>query len=528
MDGVKTRTVGEGRRDRSARAYRYEETAQFITDLVDSGTLIPGSRVPSLREITRQRRVSLSTALQAYRALEDRGVLQARPQSGFYVAKRAPVLLETPAVSNPPGRPTTVAVSGVAAKFLEYAANPGLVPLGCAIPDAELLAAGRLDRFLARAARAKGVDYNKYTVPKGDPRLRREIARRALRWGQVLSPEDIVITCGCTEALVLALKVLSRPGDAIAIESPTYFGFLQVLEALDLRALELPTDASTGVDLAALGRALEATPVKACLLSSSFNNPLGCTMSDERKKAVLELLAEHRVPLIEDDIYGDIYFGEERPRPFMAQDPHGNTIYCSSFSKTIAPGYRVGWIAPGRHVARVLDNKFALTMCGPALPQAALAEFLSSGGYDSHLRRMRRTFRENIDRMIRTIDRAFPRGTRVSRPDGGFVLWLELPKPLASRGLFEAALKKGICFVPGDVFSTSGRYANCLRVSCGSTWHPRIEKGLETLGALASALLGARTGASRMAPQPGWRGVGWAAGGPNHGSRKSRNGGRTR
>jgi DNA-binding transcriptional MocR family regulator len=528
MTALKTGMVGAGRRDRPGRAYRYEETARFITDLVDSGTLIPGARVPSLREITRQRRVSLSTALQAYRALEDRGVLQARPQSGFYVAKRAPILLQTPGISKPPGRPTTVAVSGVVPKFLEYAGDPNLLPLGCAIPDAELLAAGRLDRFLARAARAKGVDYNKYTAPKGDPRLRREIARRALRWGQVLSPEDVVITCGCTEALVLALKVVSRPGDAIAIESPTYFGFLQVLEALDLRALELPTDASSGVDLAALGRALAATPVKACLFSSSFNNPLGCTMSDERKKAVLELLAKHRVPLIEDDIYGDIYFGEDRPRPFMALDPHGSTIYCSSFSKTIAPGYRIGWIAPGRHMAKVLDNKFALTMCGPALPQAALAEFLSSGGYDSHLRRVRRTFRENIDRMMRTIDRTFPRGTRVSRPDGGFVLWLQLPKPLASRELFEAALKKGICFVPGDVFSTSGRYANCLRVSCGSTWHPRIEKGLETLGALACALLAVQTGATRTAPHAGRRGVGLAAGMPNHVLRKPMGGGRTR
>ena len=498
MTALKPGMAGAGRRDRSGRAYRYEETARFITDLVNNGTLIPGARVPSLREITRQRRVSLSTALQAYRALEDRGVLQARPQSGFYVAKRAPILLETPAISKPPGRPTTVAVSGVVPKFLEYAGDPNLLPLGCAVPDAELLAAGRLDRFLARAARAKGVDYNKYTPPKGDPRLRREIARRALRWGQALAPEDIVITCGCTEALVLALKVVARPGDTIAIESPTYFGFLQVLESLDLRALELPTDATSGVDLASLARALEATTVKACLFASSFNNPLGCTMSDERKRAVLELLAKHRVPLIEDDIYGDIYFGEERPRPFTALDPLGNTIYCSSFSKTIAPGYRVGWIAPGRHMARVLDNKFALTMCGPALPQAALAEFLSSGGYDSHLRRVRRTFRENIDRMMRTIDRAFPRGTRVSRPDGGFVLWLELPKPVASRELFEAALKKGICFVPGDVFSTSGRYANCLRVSCGSIWHPRIERGLETLGALACALLARQPrGASR-------------------------------
>ncbi len=418
--------------------------------------------------------------------------MQARPQSGFYVAKGAPVLLETPAISKPSGRPTTVAVSGVIPKLLEYAADPDLVPLGCAIPDAELLAAGRLDRFLARAARVEGGEYNTYTVPKGDPRLRREIARRALRWGQALSPEDIAITCGCTEALVLALKVVARPGDTIAIESPTYFGFLQVLQALDLRVLELPTDASSGVDLAALRRALGAPSVKACLLSSSFNNPLGCTTSDEKKKAVLELLAKRRIPLIEDDIYGDIYFGEERPKPFMALDRHGITIYCSSFSKTIAPGYRVGWIATGRHMGKILETKFALTLCGPALPQAALAEFLSSGGYDSHLRRVRRTFRENIDRMIRTIDRVFPRGTRVSRPDGGFVLWLQLPKPLASRELFEAALKKGVCFVPGDVFSASDRYANCLRLSCGSAWHARIEKGLETLGELACVLLHGR------------------------------------
>src|SRR5260370_13475380 len=374
-----TKTAGGGRRARSARPYRYEETARFITDLVDTGTLIPGARVPSLRQITKQRGVSLSTALQAYRALEDRGVLQGRPKAGCYVAKGAPILLGTPTISRPPGRAMTVAVAGVVPKLLEYAADPDLVPLGCAIPNAELLAAGRLDRFLARAARMKGVDYNTYTVPKGDPRLRRDMARRALRWGQALSPEDIAITCGCTEALVLALKVVARPGDTIAIESPTYFGFLQVLQALDLRVLELPTDASSGVDLTALRRAVGTTSVKACLLSSSFNNPLGCTMSDEKKKAVLELLAKRRIPLIEDDIYGDIYFGEERPRPFMALDPHGSTIYCSSFSKTIAPGYRVGWIATGRHMGKVLDSKLAFTLCRPALPQVALAEFLSTG-----------------------------------------------------------------------------------------------------------------------------------------------------
>ena len=178
-----------------------------------------------------------------------------------------------------------------------------------------------------------------------------------------------------------------------------------------------------------------------------------------------------------------------RSKPFMAMDPDGNTIYVSSFSKTIAPGYRLGWIVTGRYMERVLDSKFALTQCGPALPQAAFAEFLASGGYENHLRRLRRTFRENIDRMIRTIDRAFPVGTRVSRPDGGFVLWVQLPKSVSTRELFEAALRKGICFVPGDVFSAGNRYANCLRVSCGSAWNARIEKGLVTLGGLACSML---------------------------------------
>jgi DNA-binding transcriptional MocR family regulator len=440
----------------------------------------------------------LSTTLQAYQLLEDRGVLEARPRSGFYVARRVKIALDAPAISRPPGTPTSVAISATVLKLLEYAGDPGLVPLGCAIPSAELLAAGQLDRFLARAARLKGTRYNVYTAPKGDLPLRLEIARRALRWEQALSPEDIVVTCGCTEALTLALKAVARPGDAIAIESPTYFGLLHVLEALNLKALELPTDSASGVDLPALERALEGKSVAACLLSSSFNNPLGCTMPDDKKTALLQLLANHDVPLIEDDVYGDIYFGGERPKPFSALDPSGNAIYCSSFSKTIAPGYRIGWLATRRHMQSVLEHKLASTLSSPALPQAALADFLSSGGYDSHLRRIRRTFAENIDQMTRAIERTFPPGAKVSRPAGGFVLWVELPKPIDSRALFDRALRRGICFVPGDVFSASRRYTNCLRLSCGHGWDRRIEDGLSAIGALASAALAGGLPAGRI------------------------------
>lgn len=469
-------------------SYRYQEIAHLITALIDGGTLMPGARAPSLREINRDQKVSMATAMQAYRLLEDRGILQARPQSGFYVARR-PLPREAPSMSRPPGRATEVSVSGVIVKLLEHAADPDLVPLGCAIPGADLLRADRLDRLLARIARDKGSRYNIYTGPQGDLQLRREIARRALRWGKAISPADLVVTVGCTEALVLALRAVARPGDTIVIESPTYFGLLHALEALELKAFELPTDATEGIDVNALQRVLATRRIAACLLASSFNNPLGCTMPDAKKLAVLEVLARHHVPLIEDDIYGDIYFGSERPRPFMALDPRGNTIYCSSFSKTVAPGYRIGWVAAGRHLTRMLDAKAAFTLCGSVLPQAAFAEFLGSGGYDQHLRRIRRIFADNIERMTRAIDKYFPSGTRVSRPAGGFVLWLEFPPAVNARALFRSALDQGICFAPGDVFSASGRFSNCLRISCGHSWDARIERGVARLGALAAEAL---------------------------------------
>jgi DNA-binding transcriptional MocR family regulator len=471
--------------------FRYEAVANLIAGLVDSGTLRPGSRAPSLRDISKQQRVSLSTALQAYRLLEDRGVLEARPQSGHYITARVAIRLETPAISNPPAKASPVAISATLLRLHQHSVDPRLVPLGWAIPNGELLAAARLDQFLARAARTKGTAYNTYSAPKGELRLRQVIAHRALRWGATFSPEDIVITSGCMEAITLALSTLTQPGDTVAVESPTYFGLLRALEALGLKVFELPTGAADGIDLSALKRALDRGIVKACLFSSSFNNPLGCPIPTEKKLKILSLLARHRVPVIEDDINGDIYFGPERPTPFIALDQRNANaiIYCSSFSKTIAPGYRIGWMATKTpaHMQKALERKLAFTLSGPPLLQVALAEFLSSGGYDNHLRRIRRVFEDTIGQMSRAVERSFPEGTKVSRPAGNFVLWLELPKSVQTAALFDEALDSGICFVPGHVFSASGRYGHCLRLSCGHGWNERIEKGVTRLGKLACA-----------------------------------------
>lgn len=468
---------------------RYAELAERIAAMVEAGTLPPGSRIPSLRETCVQQGVSLSTALHAYRVLERRGVLESRPKSGYYVSAARRPALAAPSRARVSRRPVDVSVSAVVKDLLQYVSDPSLVPLGCAIPGAELLAAGRLDRHLARAARVKGRHCNVYTLAGGDPALRQAIAQRAFMRGRSLAPEEMAITCGCTEAITLALSAVARPGDAIAVESPTYFGLLHTLETLGLRALEIPCDPRAGLDLPALERALASGTVKVCLFSSTFNNPLGCANGEEMKKAVLELVARHRAVLIEDDTYGDLPFSAERPRPYHALDRRGVTIHCSSFSKTIAPGYRIGWIAGGRWHERILERKIAFTLAGPALTQVAFADYLAAGEYDRHLRRLREVFRTSIERAMEAVGAAFPPGTRVAAPQGGFVLWVELPPPLDSAALLEAALERGICFAPGPAFSASGRYRHCLRLSLGYGWSRRIEEGLLTVGGLAARLL---------------------------------------
>ena len=468
----------------------YQALAQQMLALVDGGVLRAGMRAPSVRALALQHKVSLSTVLQAYRLLEDRGVLEARPKSGFYIAARAHRQRALPSASNPPLRATPVSVSNPVFSVLAYATDPSYAPLGCAIPSAALLAADRLDRHLARCARVHGRHYNVYADPHGDAELRGQISERALRLGHAVPPDSILITNGCTEALNVALSVTTRPGDTVAIESPTYFGLLQVLEARGLRALELPTDPVRGVDVAALDKALAARRVAACLLASSFNNPLGSHTDDATKAEITAVLTRHGVPLIEDDIYGDISFGDDRPRPFAAISPQADIILCSSFSKTIAPGYRIGWLAANRRHDQILAAKFALSLSGAALPQKAMADFLKSGGYDAHLRRIRKAFADNIDRMRRMVDRSFPQATRMTAPAGGFVLWLEMPDGFDADELYTRAIRERICFVPGSLFTATKQYRNCLRLSCSHDWSARLERSVERLGELAHELLG--------------------------------------
>ncbi|RMG90145.1 MAG: PLP-dependent aminotransferase family protein [Candidatus Dadabacteria bacterium] len=467
----------------------YAQVARGLETLVDRGTFRPGDRLPSIRALARQLGVGVNTVREAYALMEDRGVVEARPQSGFYVRPRLPEPLVESRVPDASLRPRPVDVRGIAERVMHDIADPALVQLGATVPDPDLLPVERLNRMTASALRRRGRECVAYTLPPGWAALRAEIAKRLVASGCAVSPDEIVITNGCVEAVVLALEAVCRPGDTVAVESPTYYTFLQILQEMGLNVLEVPATPRVGLSLEALELALDRTPVAACLVVPNFSNPAGACMPDGRKEALVRLCARYGVPLIEDDINGDLSFREPRPRVAKAFDRDGGVLLCSSFTKTLAPGYRIGWIAPGRFRGRVERRKLLTNLATATPPQIGLAEFLANGGYDRHLRRVRRAYADRVARMGAALAAHFPEGTRVSRPEGGFSLWVELPESVDSLDLYAEALDHGITIAPGPVFTASGKFRNFVRLSA-AVWTEREAAAVATLGRLVRRLAG--------------------------------------
>jgi DNA-binding transcriptional MocR family regulator len=402
----------------------YQEIAGKVGGMIERGTYRPGERIPSIRALSRQLQVSANTVLEAYAHLENAGLVEARPQSGYYVRLLPPKAATGAAKSRDREfmPPSEVALGDASLQVVRNLGNGALLPLGKGIPNPDLLPIDKLNRMLATEARRFRSQSISYCGAAGNKRLRTQIARRSLDSGCSLAPEDIVVTAGCVEAVTLALQATCRPGDTVAIASPVYYTFLNSIQWMGLKVLEIPSSAEEGMNLEVLSYAIKHTPVHACIVIANFNNPLGCVMPDEKKRALVALLAEHEIPLIEDDVYGDLYYGPSRPTSTKAYDEKGLVLYCSSFSKTLAPGYRVGWIVAGRYRQKVEDLKSLLNIATASPTQLAIAEFLANGGYDHHLRKVRRVYARQMAQVQSAIGRYFPQGTRVSRPEGGFVL----------------------------------------------------------------------------------------------------------
>ena len=453
--------------------------------MIEQRSLKPGDRMPSVRQFSSQQRVSIPTALQAYVVLESRGVLEARPKSGFYVRAHHADGMPQPRTPQHHVVVTDFSDSDPFASLLAEMSAPGLVPLGGAVPSFRLLPGHQLARTMAAIARSQRSAGNTYDMPPGSEILRREIARRSLDWGCALTLDDVLVTTGGTEALSLVLRVICRPGDTVAVESPTYFGLARMLPELGLRALPIPVDSVSGIDLAELEAALDTADVRACVINPNFQNPVGFRMPDERKKALVELLTDRNIPLVEDDAYGDLQHTGPRPRCLKAFDTADQVILCGSFSKVLAPGYRLGYVASGRWHKRLLALKQVTTLGCPTLPTLAIAEFLRNGGYDRYLRGVREAYRIQVERMRQTGAECFPPGTALSRPQGAFLLWCELPPRVDSLALAGEARNAGISIAPGPLFSPNTGFRNFVRLNAGYEWSEQIEAAIQHLGRIA-------------------------------------------
>lgn len=473
--------------DTGRKSFRYRHLADEIENKILNGIYKPGERLPSIRKLHKQSNLSISTIYHAYMELETMGLVEARPKSGYFVKPVALGKLKIPEFLKMSHPPTKVRLSAMINSVISAISNPSLLPLGSTVTDSALLPFKHFSRILKDLSHKELQCMISYSLSEGFPELRRQIALHTVGVMEGIVPEDIIVTNGCMEAVALSLLATTQPGDTVAIETPTNFGFLQLLHELGLLVMEIPTDPQHGVDIEELDKVLYRNNIKACLFIPNFHNPLGACMPDANKQRLVELLDRFEIPVIEDDISSELFFGRHHPMPLKAFDKSDRVITCSSFSKTIAPGLRIGWVIPGwRYQEKIQNLKAAVSVTSSTLDQYLVSRYLASGAYARHLRTLRNSLKKQVVLTAFSIQKHFPPETRLAVPSGGTLLWVQLPPEVDGLKIYQEALDHHIAIIPGAVCSNSRQFNNFIQISCGSPFTVEIEKGIESLGKLIS------------------------------------------
>jgi len=468
---------------------RYQQVADHISDQIKNGLLKAGEKAPSVRQCANEMGMSISTVIRGYELLQDQMMIEPRPQSGFYVRPQIE-RSKPPLISQPVLRPSEVTLDNLAVQLLQTTQDTDVIQLGTAPPFTDVPSVKQLTRLMLKVIKEDNVEISDYDPPPGNKNLRRQIARRMLNAGVHVHPDEIVITTGCQEAMTLCLRAVTKPGDTVVVESPSYFGTLKSIETLGLKALEIPTDAENGMSLDALKLAIREWNVSACILTPNFSNPLGYCMSDENKAQLSQILKQASIPIIEDDIYSELCYDGHRPKAIKAFAENGNdcdVLLCSSLSKSLSPGLRIGWAIPGRFLEQVTQLKVCNTMASATIPALTAARYLEKGIFDRHLRQMRRYYKEQRDYFLILASQHLPENIRLTHPHGSYIIWLELDKTIDSMVLYERALKENISISPGPLFSVSGQYKNFIRINYGRAPREQLEKAMIILGYLINS-----------------------------------------
>ncbi|WP_316838611.1 PLP-dependent aminotransferase family protein [Pedobacter gandavensis] len=463
----------------------YVRIAKVMEEQIESETLKLGDKLPSIRTIQKLYNVSMNTVKQAYLELESKSLIEPRAKSGYFVSKASMRKFSLPSVGKMKTSTMEKEPEDLISKVFNTLGDKTITQFSLGVTANSMLPIAKLNKGMINAIRRMEDGGTGYEPVAGSTNLRRTLAKWSFVLEGKLTEDDLVTTSGAMNAIFNCLMAVTKPGDTVAIESPVYFGIQQIIKSLGLKAIEIPTHPVTGVDLEAIKKVLPR--LNACCFISNFSNPLGCLMPDEHKKELVRMLTAYDIPLIEDDLYGNLFFGTERPKPCKYYDEAGIVMWCGSVSKTLAPGYRVGWVAPGKYKEKIIRQKLVQTISTPSLYQEVIADFMENGRYDHHLRTLRSKLYSNCLKYQGAIEAYFPENTKISQPQGGFMLWLELDKKLDTGELFDQAIKQKISFAPGRMFTQYNQYNNCMRLNFALEWNEKLEDDLKRLGRLVKA-----------------------------------------
>jgi len=467
----------------------YLQVANGVERMIADDILKIGDKLPSVRLLSEEYGISIGTAFQAYYHLEGKGLIESRPKSGYYVRFNFRRFPDLPKVIQPEPVSSEVSVKETINSIYGDIASHIKMNFAIAVPDASLLPTAKINKSVIQALRKSKDHCIAYENTQGNIDLRKQIAKLAFNWGGKFKTDDIIVTSGCLEAINLCLRAVTQNGDTVAVESPNYFGIYQSLENMGLKVVEISSDPATGLDIDCLEKSIEKFNIKACIVTPNFNNPSGSCMPEENKKRLVEVITKYNIALIEDDIYGELYFGRSRPRTCKYYDTKGLVMHCASLSKSLAPGYRIGWTIPGKFIEDVKQIKRTSDISSPSLTQAAMAHFLGNGRYEYHLKNLRRALHTQYLKYTQAVIEYFPEGTKLSRPQGGFVLWVELPKKVNASKLRSEAMRHHISVVPGKIFSVRCNYNNFIRISFGKPWNEDMDYGLMMLGKIVKKMM---------------------------------------
>lgn len=456
--------------------FKYEQLANTLKARIDDKEWLAYEKLPSIRSLAHCYGVSKISVQKALHTLEARDIVFVKFKSGYYVSpvnQNHNIHIELKKIS----QPKLVDVPEVFYEIMERSAAFDITPqhINNEQVSTNLLL---LNRHISRALRQKPQSNALYySEPPGDRNLRHQISKHYRKRNLNITEEQVCITSGCQNSLFLALMATCEAGDIVAIESPAFYGALQLFQQLKLKVIELPSSLTTGLTVQSLQKAAEEWEIKACILTPNFATPTGALMQNKEKRKLVALAAKNNITLIEDDIYGDLGF-HTTVEPLKSYDTQGNVILCSSFSKALSRDLRIGWIITNKHYKKIVHLKLVNQLSTSQAIQNGLTSFMAEGSFDRHIYQYRKTLLKQRDQLINGIKDNWKIPTKFMVPDGGLTIWIELPPEVDTFVLYNQAISEGIIITPGKLFSTTNKFSNNLRLSFA---HPTTGSRLQAL-----------------------------------------------